>query len=68
MARGLQSGRDKGGGEMSEEEDLDPPINFNLERMKQAVEGGTISIPVGLTHEERREYIRDRLEEMEDKE
>ena len=40
-------------------------FNFNLERMKQAVEGETISIPTGLTREERREWIRDRLKEVE---
>lgn len=48
-----------------EEGNEDPPINFNLERMKQAVEGETISIPTGLTREERREWIRDRLKEVE---
>ena len=44
---------------------IDPSFNFNLERMKQAVEGETISIPTGLTREERREWIRDRLKEGE---
>lgn len=44
--------------------DLDPPFNFDLDKMKAALEGPTISFPRGLTGEQRREFIRKRLEEI----
>lgn len=31
-------------------------------RLQEKLKGGTITIPSGLTHEERREYIREQLE------
>lgn len=46
------------------DEDLDPPFNFDLERMKRAVEGPTISFPRGLTGAQRREFLRKRLAEI----
>lgn len=45
-------------------EDLDPPFNFDLERMKASLESGTISFPRGLTGEERRAFLRERLAEI----
>lgn len=45
-------------------QDQDPPFNFNLERMQAALNSGTISFPRGLTGEERREFIRKRLEDI----
>lgn len=35
----------------------DVPFNFDLERMKKALEGPSLTLPHGLTHEERRWYI-----------
>lgn len=48
----------------SPDQDLDPPFNFDLERMKKAVEGPTISFPRGLTGAQRREFLRNRLAEI----
>lgn len=40
------------------------PFNFDLERMKEAIGDGTaIRIPMGLSREERRTFISDRLKE-----
>ncbi|MNQ26051.1 hypothetical protein D3C85_392770 [compost metagenome] len=36
-------------------------FNFNLERMKAAVEGPTIQLPSGLSREERRKFIMERI-------
>lgn len=38
--------------------DLDPPVNFDLERMKASIASGTISFPRGLGRA-RRQYLRD---------
>lgn len=38
--------------------DLDPPVNFDLERMKKAIEGPSLRMPRGLAPEERRFYVR----------
>lgn len=38
--------------------DLDPPVNFDLERMKKAIEGPSLRLPRGLAPEERRFYVR----------
>lgn len=35
----------------------EPHFNFDLERMKKALEGPTLTLPHGLTREERRWYI-----------
>lgn len=35
----------------------DVPFNFDLERMKKALEGPRVTLPRDLTHEERRWYI-----------
>lgn len=40
-------------------------INFNLERMKEAVKGPFIEIPKGLSHKDRQEYVRTKLRELE---
>lgn len=45
-------------------EDLDPPVNFDLERMKASLASGTITLPRGMSHEERREWLTKRLEEI----
>lgn len=42
----------------------EPQFNFDLEQMTKAINSGTISLPRGLTGEERREFIRKRLEEI----
>lgn len=49
---------------VSKTEDLDPPVNFDLERMKASLASGTITMPPGMSHEERREWLRKRLEEL----
>ena len=36
----------------------EPHVNFDLERMKTALEGPSLTIPRGLTREERRWYVR----------
>lgn len=38
--------------------DLDPPVNFDLERMKASLASGTISFPRGLGRA-RQQYLRD---------
>lgn len=38
--------------------DLDPPFNFDLDRIKASIESGTITLPRGLGHA-RRQYLRD---------
>lgn len=45
-------------------EDLDPPFNFDLEKLTASINSGVISFPRGLTGEERREFLRKRLEEI----
>lgn len=45
-------------------EDQDPPFNFELERMKESIESGTITLPRGQTGEERRAFLRERLAEI----
>lgn len=46
------------------EEDLDPPVNFDLDRIKASLESGTISLPRGQTASERREWLRAKLKEI----
>lgn len=41
-------------------------FNFDLERMKRAVESPTIRIPEGLTREEKRKYILEKIHEIEE--
>lgn len=36
-------------------------FNFDLDRMKKAVEGPTIQFPLGLSREERRKFILDNI-------
>lgn len=43
---------------------MDAPFNFDLDKMTEALNSGTISFPPGLTGEERREFIRKRLAEI----
>lgn len=43
---------------------MEAQFNFDLDQMKAALESGVISFPRGLTGEERREFIRKRLEEI----
>lgn len=43
-------------------ESLQPVFNFDLEKIQESIESGVISFPRGLTGEERREWIRNRLE------
>lgn len=45
-------------------QDLDPPFNYDLERLQASLESGTISFPRGLTGEERRAFLRERLAEI----
>lgn len=35
----------------------DVPFNFDLERMKKAMAGPSLTLPRGLTHEERQWYV-----------
>lgn len=46
------------------EVNMEPQFNFDLEQMQAALNSGTISFPRGLTGDERREFIRKRLEEI----
>jgi hypothetical protein len=41
----------------------EPQINFDLERMKTSIESGTISLPRGMTHQQRRQFVRDHLKD-----
>ena len=36
-------------------------FNFDLERIKASIESGTVRMPRGLTHQQRRQFIRDHL-------
>lgn len=49
-------------------EEKDNQFNFDLERMKQAVAGPSIRIPMGLSREERRAYISEALDIIDAKE
>lgn len=49
---------------MSDTEDLDPPFNFDLEKITASINSGTINLPHGLSGEERRAFLRERLEKM----
>lgn len=50
--------------EMSQNEDQDYQFNFDLDRMKKAVEGPSIEIPKVLSREELREYLKKRAEAL----
>lgn len=39
-------------------------VNFDLERMKKAVEGPFIRLPSGLTREQRRTWVKEKLKEL----
>ena len=39
-------------------------MNFDIERMKKALEGPSITVPKGLTHEQRRAYVKAKLAEL----
>lgn len=39
-------------------------FNYDLARMSSAVASGTISLPRGLTHSERKEWIRKQLAQL----
>lgn len=43
---------------------MSEPFNFDLDKMKAAVDSETISLPPGLTGEERRAFIKKRLAEI----
>lgn len=43
----------------------EPEFNFDLERMKDSIESGTITLPRGQTHEQRKSYVSDILARME---
>lgn len=47
---------------------MDNNFNFDLERMKIAVESPTIQLPKGLSREDLRKYLKERVEELEKKE
>lgn len=49
---------------MSQNEDQGYQFNFDLERMKKAVEGPSIELPKGLSREELRECLKKRVEEI----
>lgn len=50
--------------EMTQNENEECQFNFDLERMKKAVEGPSIELPKGLNREELREYLKKRAEEI----
>lgn len=37
---------------------------FDLERMKKALDGPVITVPKGMTHEQRRAYVKAKLAEL----
>ena len=39
-------------------------VNFDLERMKKAIEGPFIQLPAGLTREQRRAWVKEKLKEL----
>lgn len=39
------------------DEDLDPPVYFDLDRLEKSIQSGTIRVPMGLSRQERREYL-----------
>ena len=51
---------------MTTDKDTECTFNFDLEKMEEALNSGTISFPRGLTGEQRRAFIRERLREIDD--
>jgi hypothetical protein len=51
---------------MTANTDAEYTFNFDLEKMKEAMSGPTISFPPGLTGEQRRAFIRMRLKEIDE--
>lgn len=49
--------------EMSQNEE-ECQFNFDLDRMKKAVEGPSIELPKGLSREELKEYLKKRAKEV----
>lgn len=47
-------------------EDGEDCVNFDLERMKAAINSGFITIPNGLSREDRRSFIREKLGALQD--
>lgn len=41
-------------------------MTFDIERLQKAINSGTITLPTGMTHQERREYVRRELEKLQD--
>lgn len=39
-------------------------MTFDVERMQNAINSGTITLPTGMTHQERREYVCRELEKL----
>lgn len=51
---------------MTTDKDTECTFNFDLEEMEKALNSGTISFPRGLTGEQRRAFIRERLKQIDD--
>ena len=46
------------------DEDLDPPVHLDVERLTKSIESGTIRVPMGLSRQERREYLHNLAEAL----
>lgn len=40
--------------------DLDPPFNYDLERIQRSIDSGTIRLPSGLDRDQRRAWLKER--------
>lgn len=41
-------------------------MTFDIEKMQKSINSGTISLPAGMTHQERMEYVRRELEKLQE--
>ena len=45
--------------------DLDDPVSYDLGRMQESIDSGTVRLPRGLTREQRRAYLKLQAEQRE---
>jgi len=45
--------------------DLDDPVSYDLDRMQESINSGTIRVPMGLAREQRRAYLTLQAEQRE---
>jgi len=46
------------------EQDLDAPVLYDMDRMKESLASGVMHVPKGITREARRQYVREQLKNV----